>query len=143
MPRVGEPPEFGPGTGDELARFVQCLPPPAADMPRELRQLLTYIHTHLFDAALNVNEARRSCGILDNNVSCRFRYHMGVSIRDYIEDLRMQAARLLLDKPELSVFEVTRALGYSHPQTFYRAFRRRFQSTPAACRDEQASGVKS
>lgn len=101
---------------------------------RPVREVLRYIHEHLFDPGLNVSVARLECGLRDNNVSSLFRHELGCSIKEYIEILRMKAARRLLEDERFSIFEIGQSLGYEHPQTFYRVFRRRFGCAPATGR---------
>jgi len=102
--------------------------------PREIRQVLTCIHENLFSPGLNVQQLKRHCQIRDNNVSSRFRRTVGQTIRDYIESLRMEAAGLLLRERQAGILDVAQSIGYDNPQTFYRAFGKRFHCTPSAYR---------
>lgn len=97
-------------------------------------QLLRRIHADLFDANLSVKTLKGRCRIADNNVSCHFKYEMGMSIRDYVESMRLDAAQHLLQTSSYTAFEVGQALGYCNAQTFYRAFARRFHCTPGRMR---------
>jgi two-component system, response regulator YesN len=118
----------------ELDRFRSERQPDGNELSREVREVLVHIHRNLFDSDLNVQTIKSRCRIRDNNISCRFRYEMGSTIRDYIESLRMEAARWLLERGYIGVFDVAQLVGYYHLQTFYRAFQRHFECTPAACR---------
>jgi AraC-like DNA-binding protein len=77
---------------------------------------------------------RERCGIRTNNISSRFRWALGIGLRDYIEARRMEAADHLLRTSDVGIFDLAMALGYEHETTFYRAFRRHFGCTPAASR---------
>lgn len=101
------------------------------ELSEELQAVLDCIHQSVFDPALNVKTLKARCRIRDNNVSSRFRYTLGIGIKEYIESLRMEAALLLLSEEGLPVFHVAKAVGYDYEETFYRAFRRRFGCTPA------------
>lgn len=125
----------------ELDRFRSARQPEDRELPREVREVLDYIHHNLFDSDLNVQTVRSRCRMRDNNISCRFRYEMGMTIKEYIETLRMEAARLLLKRRSLGVFEVAQSVGYYHLQTFYRAFQRKFECTPANCREGALEAV--
>jgi AraC-like DNA-binding protein len=48
----------------------------------------------------------------------------------------MQAAMQLLAHEELEIFLIGLGIGYSHEESFTRAFRRRFGCTPSAYRKE-------
>lgn len=119
---------------EELEEFRQANRPDERELPSELREMLHCIHEHLFDPKLSVKTLKSRCGIRDNNVSLRFRWQMGQTIRGYIESLRLRAARRLLKTSECGVFDVALLVGYNHPQTFYRAFERSFNCTPGAYR---------
>ncbi len=118
----------------ELRGFRQTHPPPIESVSSQVRTLLNQIHQGLFDASLNVKTLKSRCRIRNNNISCYFKLETGTSIRNYIESLRLEAASLLLQDGARSVFEVAQAIGYSHPQSFYRAFTRHFHCTPGAAR---------
>lgn len=123
----------------ELDRFCTKHQPNNQDLPREVREVLNYIHRNLFDPDLNVQTIKSCCRLRDNNISCRFRFEMGITIKEYIESLRMEAARWLLERGCIGVFDVAQFVGYYHLQTFYRAFQRKFECTPATVRGKNAA----
>lgn len=123
----------------ELDRFREDICPSSASLPREMREVLAHVHCHLFDPDLNVQTIKDRCRIRDNNVSCRFRRVMGITIKEYIESLRLEAAIRLLEK-RVPVFDVAISVGYDYPQTFYRAFQRRFDCTPASLHSDAPVG---
>jgi AraC-like DNA-binding protein len=117
-----------------LQDFLHKHRPPNDDLPREIREVLSHIHQNLFDLQLNVRHLKSSCRIRDNNVSSRFRCMMGMTIKQYVETLRMEAASRLLRKEEIGIFDVAFSVGYYNLQTFYRAFERYYGCTPASYR---------
>ena len=129
---------------EELEEFRRRETPDQLEGPADVRQLLEGIHENLFDPDLTVKTLRARCGLRDNNVSCRFRRQVGRTVKDYIEALRMKAACRLLEESDCPVFDLALSIGYSHPQTFYRAFERAFECTPATyrrqARAEEAAG---
>jgi AraC-like DNA-binding protein len=114
----------------ELRRFREVHPPPIEGVSWQVRELLRCIHQHLFDPSLNVGELKARCRMRDHNVSCRFGYEMGVSIKAYIESLRLEAADQILRAGIVSVSDAAQSVGYCYLQTFYRAFARHFDRTP-------------
>jgi AraC-like DNA-binding protein len=120
----------------ELDNFKAAVELKTSALPRDIRMLLEYIHDHLFEPALKVIEARRQCGVKNNNIATYFRQMLGMGIREYIEHRRMQAAMQLLAHEELEIFLIGLGIGYSHEESFTRAFRRRFGCTPSAYRKE-------
>lgn len=117
-----------------LAQFLYSHPARSAGASRDVQDLLRRIHTELFDPGLSVKTLRARCRVGDHNISCRFRQELGVTIRDYIESLRLEAARTLVEESDCAVADAGRAVGYAHLQTFYGAFVRRFGCTPGALR---------
>ncbi|MFL6260740.1 MAG: helix-turn-helix transcriptional regulator [Thermoanaerobaculia bacterium] len=124
----------------ELDRFRDEARPDLAALPREIAEILRFVHNHLFDSALNVAAARRSCGLRNNNVSTAFRVAVGVGLREYIETLRLRAAERLLRDGGLEVYLVAMAVGYDHLETFCRAFQRRFGYTSSHHRKAEMAG---
>lgn len=110
------------------------------DASWHVRWLLLAIRDELFSPGLTVRSLMARCHTRDHNVSSRFKIEIGVGIKQYIESLRMEAARQLLSHGRFSAFEVAHAVGYSHLQTFYGAFRRHFECTPGVCRAVPAAG---
>ena len=114
----------------ERLRRLREEPTLKPDAPLQVLQLQSQIHQDLFDPELNVTTLKARCGLRDNNVTTLFRRITRRSIREYIEEERLRAAVLLLQKEALPVIEVGLYVGFPTPQTFYRAFRRRFECTP-------------
>ena len=105
----------------------------------DVRRLLDEIHGDPFDPQLSVKSLKKRCNIRDNNVSSRFRFTYGITIRHYIEQLRLEAATQLLRQLDVGVFDIAISVGYQNPQTFYQAFRKRFQCTPSDFRRHHAA----
>ncbi len=120
----------------ELDRFRGHPPRSSERLSRQLRSILQCIHTDPFAPELNVQEVKERCQVRDNNISCRFRYILGTTIKDYIEELRMRAACHLLTTTAVCVFDIAMSVGYLHPQTFYKVFRRRFACSPTSYREQ-------
>lgn len=118
----------------ELQQFLLRLAPPPGELSWQVRRILAVIHATPFDDDLNVQTLKDRCRIRDNNVSCRFKHEVGVSMREYLEALRLDAAQVLLESGAFNASEVGPAVGYANLQTFYRAFDRRFRCTPGLLR---------
>lgn len=124
----------------QLRTFSKTRRPDTSSLSRELRAIVECVHVHLYDAGFNVKTLKETCGIRTNNISSRFRWAMGIRLRDYIEARRMEAADHLLRTTDVGIFDLAMALGYEHETTFYRAFRRHFGCTPAALRRKCQDG---
>jgi AraC-like DNA-binding protein len=60
----------------------------------------------------------------------------GVGYRAITNEIRFEIARQLLEDTEVSLGQISAALGYSEASTFTRAFRRWSGGTPTAWRTE-------
>lgn len=65
--------------------------------------------------------------------AARFRSALGRSPADYVTEVRIDAAKRMLDEGR-SVSEISRELGYASDEGFSRAFRRRTGMTPSSWR---------
>lgn len=59
---------------------------------------------------------------------------MGISISDYIGDIRLKKAKSLLEDTSLSISEVAYAAGFSSPNYFSTAFKNSFGTSPGSFR---------
>ena len=119
---------------DELERLRAETEPVARELPGEVQKIVRCIHEHLFDPDLRVKEICSRCRIRNHNASTRFRLAVGVGIREYIEALRLDIARRLLEQDRVEIYLIAMAVGYACQETFCRAFSRRFGRTASSCR---------
>lgn len=70
--------------------------------------------------------------------STLFKRSMGVNFVDYLTDLRMNAARELLEDPLRSTAEVAGLVGYENANYFTRAFKKKTGMTPTEYRRQVA-----
>ncbi len=69
----------------------------------------------------------------------RFRTATGASLREYIQSLRIEAAKRILESENHSVEQIAEAVGYTDPATFSKLFTRRCGVAPSAYRRKFAS----
>lgn len=65
-----------------------------------------------------------ACGIPERSLKRRFKAATGVSVMDYSQNLRVEAAKRLLETGEQPVDEIAEAVGYGNHAFFRRIFRR-------------------
>jgi len=98
--------------------------------PSDITKLVTHLHLHLFEEGLTVTEIKQKCRICDNNISGRFSYYLGRSIKSYIDYHRIEMAKRLLRYDGVKVVHVALAVGYTSHGAFTRAFNRHVGCTP-------------
>ncbi len=99
-----------------------------------LRELQSWIREHLRDDC-SVAALARQASMSERTLARAFRAELGVSPADLVEQLRIEAARQLLESSDLTVAAVARSCGFGTTETLHRAFLRRVNVTPAAYRE--------
>jgi len=94
-----------------------------------LDELLGWLPDHL-DHDLAVEVLARRTGMSPRTFARSFRAETGTTPAAYVEGLRIEAARRLLETTDLTVETVAKQIGLHRVETLYRAFRRRAGTTP-------------
>jgi len=90
---------------------------------------VSYIRSHLADA-LSVSFLAALIGTNKERLTSIFRQRLGMTVSDYITELRLQTANTYLGNSELQIQEIAALIGYRNAGDFTRAYRRRFALTP-------------
>ena len=107
-------------------------PGPGALDPR-LLAVLELIGSRLAEP-LDVNRLAAAVALSPSRLSHLFRAQLGVSVREFVERQRMQAAQQLLQLSARSVSEVASAVGYDDPLYFSTRFKRFSGRSPSSVR---------
>jgi transcriptional regulator GlxA family with amidase domain len=91
--------------------------------------LQRWLPDHLQDD-LSVDTLAGRAGMSPRSFARTFAAETGTTPAAYVEELRVEAARRLLESSDLTVETVAKAVGFRRPETLYRAFRRRVATTP-------------
>jgi len=75
-------------------------------------------------------------GLSARSMQTLFVRYLGATPRDYYLDLRLDAARRLLQQTRRSTMEIAVACGFASSSAFSRAFRRRYRRSPRELRRE-------
>lgn len=94
-----------------------------------IAELQRWIPDHL-DDDLAVEALAARVAMSPRNFARVFRREAGVTPAVYVEDLRVEAARRLLETTSLTIAAVAERVGLHHAETLHRAFRRRLGTTP-------------
>jgi transcriptional regulator GlxA family with amidase domain len=104
--------------------------PHADSVVRSCEQCLHEYYTHA-DALRQVS---RRAGIPERTLKRRFKAATGTTLIDYLQNLRVEAAKRLLESARRSVEDISVAVGYEDASFFRRLFRRRTGLTPGQYR---------
>ena len=88
-----------------------------------LRDLQTWMADHP-EADLSVPALAARSGMSDRNFARVFRREVGTTPAAYVEQVRCEAARRLLETTDRTVDEVARASGFGRTETLQRSFKR-------------------
>ncbi|MEM9544102.1 MAG: AraC family transcriptional regulator [Cyanobacteria bacterium P01_E01_bin.42] len=121
----------------QFAHWAECRQqsPITVDLHSEDIERLHFAREILLDNILNppsLLDIARKVGLNDCTLKQGFRQLFGTTVFGYLYDYRMQQARQLLLNPNLSIAGVAAKVGYSNPEAFSTAFRRKFAITPKA-----------
>ena len=110
------------------AQFSAQLAAQVADRA-PLRELQAWIPDHLDEDLTVPALARRAC-MSDRNFARAFRRETGMTPAAYVENARVERARIALESGDLPVEEIARLAGFGTVETLRRAFRRRVGVSP-------------
>ena len=97
------------------------------------------IETH-FKEKLNVFTLSTMLNCKQQDLSSGFRKTLGMSVLDYIERARMnEAARLLLQYPNMTNEKIMTNSGYQNSRSFLRHFKSTYQCTPAEYKENMSA----
>ena len=91
--------------------------------------LQQWVPDHL-DEDLTVEALAERAAMSPRSFARTFRAETGTTPAAYVEALRVEAARRLLETTDMTVAAIAAAVGLRHAETLHRAFRRRVGTTP-------------
>ena len=113
------------------SQFSPQLTPAAAEP--QLRALQGWMAEHL-DADLSVATLATRCAMSPRHFARLFRAQVGTTPAAYVEALRIDAARRLLETTDLTIDQVARRVGFHSDAVLHRAFARTVRTTPGTYR---------
>jgi transcriptional regulator GlxA family with amidase domain len=111
-----------------------------ANIDPQLAQAIHCMQAHM-DAPLPTAAIARRVGLSVRTLQLRFRARLGVSPYEYYLDLRLAAARRMLQQTSNSASEVAVAHGFGSGSAFARAFHQRYGISPRAARRQAAESA--
>jgi transcriptional regulator GlxA family with amidase domain len=98
-----------------------------------VRAVQQWLPDHLAEE-LDVAALAARAGMSTRNFSRLFRTETGQTPAAFVESLRVEAARRLLETTDLTIDAVAHAVGFKHAETLHRAIARCLATTPARYR---------
>jgi transcriptional regulator GlxA family with amidase domain len=113
--------------GGQAQFSAQLTARPARSAP--IADLQRWLPDHL-DEDLSVPALARRAAMSPRSFARRFRTETGTTPAAYVESLRVESARRLLETSSAPVATVAASTGFGGPETLHRAFARRVGTTP-------------
>ncbi len=129
-------------TLDELELFLEdflskCAEA-AADIKkkqhRELTEKIKELIRLRYSEDLSVRDIAVTVYLSPNYLSTVFKEETGITIIEYLTQIRMDAAQEMLREGDVRIQEVARAIGYNNVQSFIRFFKKAYRMTPVEYR---------
>lgn len=98
-------------------------------LPAIVREAVTYIRFNI-DQPLSLNCIADILGVHPSHLSRSFKKALGMTLTTYINKLRVQEARYLLDHRNASIIEIAATVGYNDSNYFSKVFHKLEHVTP-------------
>jgi len=86
-----------------------------------VNQVLGHIHTN-FTNQIDLRDLAGSLGVTSSHMVRTFKKHMNQSIVTYINQMRIERAKVLLKKKRIAIQDIAYQVGYESINNFYRCF---------------------
>lgn len=91
--------------------------------------IITYIHEHISEN-IGTNVLAEVSGYSSGYLSRVFKQQKGISIHEYITQVRMDLAKEMLVNTNLRIYEISTACGYDNTAYFIKVFKSQIGQTP-------------
>ena len=98
-------------------------PPQAQTLSPVVRAAMDLARQRYADSSLSLASLAREVYVTPNYLSSCFRAETGMRFTRWLNDLRMEQAKLLLEDPKYCVYEVSGLVGMDNPKYFAKLFR--------------------
>ena len=101
-----------------------------------MQDILNTLDKHVTEP-LNLQSLADTFHVSPGCLSAHFKKQVGISPMQYVTQSRLNRAKVLLQKTELSVMEIAAQCGYGDVSNFVRRFRQQYHMTPLQFRHKQ------
>lgn len=111
---------------DHIPKYETIENTPSAE---QVKRLMAYLADN-YKNQIRITELADSMGVNRSYLSNNFRRIVGMSPTEYLIQIRMEKAKSLLTKTNLSISQIASEVGYTDQLNFSRMFRQRFGESP-------------
>lgn len=120
----GSPDEAMNCISETLERIAAEKAAEASDIPGIILRARAYVDAHFGESTLRIREVASHVGLSASYFSTMFARHVGQSFSDYLMEVRMREAQLLLSNTSLRTYEIAARVGYENPAYFSTLFKK-------------------
>lgn len=113
----------------------------AAGRPFSVEDIKEYIDNHYFED-IKISVFTEKYFLSREYLMKLFKQQYGCGIHEYVQKVRMDKAKELLDDSSLKIQEISEMLGYKDKNYFSKAFRNYYDLSPSEYRQQQEERVK-
>ena len=113
-----------------------------AALPSIVKEAVTYIRFNI-DQPLSLNRIADTLGVHPSYLSRTFKKALGMTLTDYINTLRIEEAKYMLDHSNESIGKIAFSVGYADPNYFSKVFTKLEHVTPHAYRKRKKGNATS
>ncbi|WP_409014264.1 substrate-binding domain-containing protein [Dyadobacter sp. NIV53] len=95
-----------------------------------LTSFTAYIEEHYSNSELNVEDIGKDLGMSRVQLYRKVKALLGLSVNEYIQQIRLNKAKFLLRRDDLTVSDIAYKVGFSSPTYFSTAFKGKYNQTP-------------
>ncbi|WP_065840474.1 helix-turn-helix domain-containing protein [Campylobacter fetus] len=106
------------------------------DYDGTIDRVLLFVRNNLNDDSLCVDKLATVSGYSKFHFQRMFKNYTGQTLANYLRNLRLNRAKFLLSFSDENISNIAYDCGFSHIESFSRAFSKEFGSSPSAFRDE-------
>lgn len=100
-----------------------------------IRKAREFLQANFVDPP-TIDRLSRQVGVNRNKLFYGFRLLFDSTISEFVQQLRLEEGKRLVETTEASLSDIARAIGFSHQCNFSTAFRKRFGATPSQIRNQ-------
>lgn len=97
--------------------------------------IISYLHNHI-DERILLSDIADFCHYSPSFITRLFKARSGMTINEYLQDIRMKKARDLLLKTDMQISEISEACGFSDTNYFIACFSRQYGTPPKRFRKQ-------
>lgn len=105
-------------------------------------QMADVMEERLSDSGFSLSSMAAELGYNQSYLSTLFKRCFGETFRDYLLNLRLERAKILLLSTQMKNYEIAGAVGIDDPNYFSVCFRRKYNQTPKEFRTEAGHGTE-